>query len=163
MFKRLGKFAIAAMLVLLSTAIIFSVLVTKANDTGMTAINKPEMSMSADKEVYRSAEEMEINVSVTLPEDDVVTLKLYGIPDSRGNYRVNEERNVSVGMLGTNETFVFRMPSCYGCAGVAPGDYDIVMEALEERRVNRKLLENGQTREISCFYFPFELINKPVN
>jgi hypothetical protein len=129
LFKHGKKITVAAILIFLPMTIIFLLMIPKTNDTGSTGKFEPELSLAADKEIYHSSEEMSLNAGIMLEKEANVTLRLYGIPDSRGNYRVMEERNISIGQYGMNETFVFNMPSCYGCAGVSPGEYEIVMEA----------------------------------
>ncbi len=130
MFKHLKKIAVTVMLIFLSL-MVFLVLVPKTDDISKIEISKPEISIESDKEVYHSSDEMNINASILLSKEDYVMLKIYGIPDRGGNYRISEERNISIGPDGVNETFTFRMPSCYGCAGVSPGEYEIVMEAWQ--------------------------------
>jgi len=91
--------------------------------------NNIKINFSADKNVYRSSEEMELKAaSATNAQIENLTVKVYGIKDSGGRYRVNGERLVNVDPPGKTETFTFRMPSCYGCAGVSAGEYAVVME-----------------------------------
>jgi hypothetical protein len=97
------------------------------------------LNLSSDKEVYHSSEEMELGTAIeTGTGIENLTIRVYGIKDSRGNYRVNGERVVNVDPPGAAETFAFRMPSCYGCAGVSPGEYEIVFEVLQ----NGEVIEN---------------------
>lgn len=94
------------------------------------------LNLSSDKEVYHSSEELELKTTIeTETGIENLTIKVYGIKDRRGNYRVNGERKVNIDPPGTSETFAFRMPSCYGCAGVSPGDYEIVFEVLQNEKV----------------------------
>jgi hypothetical protein len=130
LFKHGKKIVFIAMLIFLYL-VVFLALIPKANDINKIEITKPEISIAINKEVYHSSDEMNINASILLPKEDYVMLKIYGIPDRGGNYRISEERNISIGPDGVNETFTFRMPSCYGCAGVSPGEYEIVMEAWQ--------------------------------
>jgi hypothetical protein len=134
MFKQGRKIVVAAMLIFLSL-VVFLILIPKTNDINKIEISEPEISIAMDKEIYYSSEEMNINASILLPEEGYVVLKIYGIPDSRGNYRINEERNISAGPERTDEAFVFSMPSCYGCAGVSPGNYEIVMELVSNGKI----------------------------
>lgn len=90
------------------------------------------LNLSSDKKVYHSSEEMELRTTIqTATKVENLTIRVYGIKDSRGNYRVNGEKVVNIDPPGTNETFAFRMPSCYGCAGVSPGEYGIIFEVLQ--------------------------------
>jgi hypothetical protein len=103
-------------------------------------VPKLTLNLSSDKTVYHSSEEMEIKTTIaTNSKAENLTIKVYGIKDSRGNYRVNGEKTVGVDPPGTSETFVFQMPSCYGCAGVSSGDYEIVTEVIR----NGEVLENS--------------------
>jgi len=130
-------FGIFVFLVVLLSLLLVFLVPQIAKDTGVcedgsaktAAGDKPAMNLASDKEIYRSSEEMRLNAIAGPSEsNENVTLKIYGIRDGRGNLRVSEERNATMGLDGLNEIFVFRMPSCYGCAGVSPGEYDIVME-----------------------------------
>jgi hypothetical protein len=86
------------------------------------------ISFSTDKEVYHSGELMNINVSINTAKDlENLTLKIQGIKDSRGNFRVYQEKLIDVKSPRIESEFKFQMPSCYGCAGVSPGEYEIVL------------------------------------
>ncbi len=94
------------------------------------------LNLSSDKEVYHSSEEMELETTIETPTKiENLTVKVYGIKDRAGRFRVNGERIVNVDPPGTNEIFKFRMPSCYGCAGVSPGEYEIRFEVLKDGEI----------------------------
>lgn len=100
-----------------------------------------ELNFSADKNVYRSSEEMELKAVIETPiKLDNITVKVYGIRVS-GGYRVSDERLVHIDPPGRTETFIFRIPSCYGCAGVSPGEYPIKIE-IEK---NGTVISNSST------------------
>ena len=84
------------------------------------------VTLSMDKETYHSGEEMKATVLIEDGEGEA-ELKVFGVKDQRGSYRVQGSRVVELG-ASLEENFTFRMPSCYGCAGVAPGDYPITAE-----------------------------------
>jgi len=106
------------------------------NDRTNLPMDTVTLNLSSDKNVYHSAEQMKLNAEIkTLGKLENVTVRVYGVRDRRGGYRVNEEKIINVDPPGIEETFEFRMPSCYGCAGVSPGDYEIVMEILKEGEV----------------------------
>jgi len=89
------------------------------------------LNLSSNSEVYHSSEEMELTATIeTSSKAENLTIKVYGIKDSRGSYRIISERTINVEPPGSNETFAFLMPSCYGCVGVSPGEYSIVLEIL---------------------------------
>lgn len=94
------------------------------------------LNLSADKEIYHSSEEMELETIIeTSTKLENLTIKIYGIKDRGGNYRVSGEKIVNINPPGTNEIFEFNMPSCYGCAGVSTGDYEIKMEIIQNGEV----------------------------
>jgi len=141
--------AIALIVVLLS--VIY--LANMSSERGFTEENyirpisgepsEPILNLSSDKEVYHSSEKMELNATIetnTVMEN--VTVKVYGIKDRRGNYRINGEKEITVDPPRTSETFVFQMPSCYGCAGISPGEYEIMMEVLQEGQ----MIDNSSLR-----------------
>jgi hypothetical protein len=94
------------------------------------------LKLSSDREIYHSSEEMELRTNIeTETKIENLTVKVYGIRDRRGNFRVSGERILNIEPPGTSETFEFRMPSCYGCAGVSPGDYEIIFEAIHNGEI----------------------------
>jgi hypothetical protein len=94
------------------------------------------LNLSSDKEVYRSSDKMELQANIETDfKIENLTVKVYGVKDRSGNYRVNGERVITAEAQRTTETFAFTMPSCYGCAGVSPGDYEIVMEIIKNGEI----------------------------
>ncbi len=94
------------------------------------------LNLSADKEIYHSSEEMELITEIeTDTKIENLTIKVYGIKDRGGNYRVKGERIVDVEPPEMSETFEFRMPNCYGCAGVSSGEYEIIFEAVQNGEI----------------------------
>ncbi len=114
------------------------ILIFSISMRGETSIQLPELTLnlSTDKEVYHSSEEMSLTVAVGSENVlENVTIRVYGVKDRGGRYRIHAERTVDLEPPETIETFTFQMPSCYGCAGVSSGDYDIVMEVLKDRKL----------------------------
>ncbi|NIO22632.1 MAG: hypothetical protein GTN38_01210 [Candidatus Aenigmarchaeota archaeon] len=106
---------------------------------GENSIKPPEsethltLNLSSNKEVYHSSEEVELKTTIETPAKlENLTIKVYGIKDRSGRFRIDGERMVDVEPPGTSETFAFRMPSCYGCAGVSPGEYEIMFEIIKD-------------------------------
>jgi hypothetical protein len=94
------------------------------------------LNLSSDKEIYHSSEEMELTTIIkTSTKLENLTVKVYGINDRGGSFRVSGERIVNIDPPGTTETFEFRMPSCYGCAGISPGEYKITMEIIQKGEI----------------------------
>jgi len=88
------------------------------------------VSFSTDKYVYHSGEILTMNISTINGEKyDNVTIKIYGIKDSRGNFRIYYEKNISL-KDKPYMNITFQMPSCYGCAGVSPGNYEVNLQIL---------------------------------
>jgi len=109
---------------------------TNENQTSHSGIPQITLNLSSDKEVYHSSEEMELRTAIETPSKvENLTIKVYGIKDRSGRFRVNGERIVNIDPPGINETFAFHMPSCYGCAGVSPGDYEIIFEVIRNDEI----------------------------
>lgn len=98
---------------------------------GFTEGGLLSIGIAADKSVYHSSEEMELTSTIgTDTRVGNLTIRVYGIKDRGGRYRINGERLIDIAPPGKTETFTFSMPSCYGCAGVSPGEYEITMEII---------------------------------
>lgn len=135
--KWAGHFVVFVIVFVITSVFFISGFRTEKNsmEPQTLTVAEPMLNLSSDKDVYYSSEEMKLNASIKFEEEINVTLRLYGVPDSRGNYRISEERNISAGPERTDEAFLFLMPSCYGCAGVSPGDYEIVMELIRDGEI----------------------------
>jgi hypothetical protein len=94
-------------------------------------LNASVGSITTDRGIYHSGEGMSLNVSVEGATENL-SVRVYGIRDGRGNYRINDEKTVTTN--GSVE-FLFSMPPCYGCAGVSPGNYTIICEILSNGTV----------------------------
>ncbi len=90
--------------------------------------------LSLDRDVYHSGDGMEMNVSVP-PEGANITLRVRGVKDSRDRFRISEEREITPSQEGRIVTLRFRLPSCYGCAGISPGNYSVSCEISEGETV----------------------------
>ncbi|MBN2042786.1 MAG: hypothetical protein JW754_03190 [Candidatus Aenigmarchaeota archaeon] len=109
-------------------------LLTSGNPEEITFTRTAKMDVAMDKEVYHSGDKMEMNISLP-PENGKMVLKVYGVMDSRGNYRISENREISIDALNDMTKLDFTLPSCYGCAGVSEGNYTIVCELLRNDTV----------------------------
>ena len=92
---------------------------------------------SVPKNVYHSNENMNVTLVVRSPSNfENATLKIYGIYSRR--YRLNEtvQFNLSKGVKIVS--FDYTTPSCFGCAGIQPGEYNITAELL----VGGKIVDN---------------------
>jgi len=83
-------------------------------------------SLSTDKGLYHSNEPMNITLEISSSSGiDNVTVKLFGIKDRRGNYRIDRLETVNLTSDINIFTYSYTTPSCYGCAGINPGIHDI--------------------------------------
>ena len=107
----------------------FAMLTLFYQDSGPgSGINITVNSMVTDKELYHSGEQMSLNVSFSTDKIENLTVRISGVPDRNGNHRISGEKIVS----GSGAEFLFSMPSCYGCAGVSPGNYPILCELVSQ-------------------------------
>jgi hypothetical protein len=90
-------------------------------------------SITTDKGIYHSGEGMSLNVSVNKGETENLSVRVYGVQDRMGNYRISDQMPITQGMKEAD--FSFKMPPCYGCAGVSPGNYTIICELLSNGTV----------------------------
>jgi hypothetical protein len=94
------------------------------------------VSVSTDKDVYHSGEFMAMNLNITGAQKyENLTLIVAGVKDSRGNFRINYENNMSFNESFSSFNITFQMPSCYGCAGVSPGEYVVNLQMIHEGNV----------------------------
>ncbi|RLI91540.1 MAG: hypothetical protein DRO89_03775 [Candidatus Altiarchaeales archaeon] len=82
------------------------------------------LSLSTDKETYRSNELMNITVTINSSSKlSDVNVRVYGI--NARHYRLDKTEKMDLN-VGTNTvTFSYKTPRCYGCAGITPGIYQI--------------------------------------
>jgi hypothetical protein len=126
------KLAVAAFVVVSAAALAFFLL-------GTASYSEARIYVEADKEVYHSGESMVVSLALPAKPGNM-TVSVFGINDSRGSYRVQQNYSVESGMESVNLTFA--LPSCYGCAGVAPGEYEIYAELYSEG----SLVDNSSVR-----------------
>jgi len=92
-----------------------------------------------DKKVYYSNELMTLTLKINSSSRiENVRIKTYGILDKWGSYRLNIEQKTNL-TSGTNILdFSYRTPSCYGCAGINPGIYELIsLITYDEISVNK--------------------------
>jgi len=99
---------------------------------GMTQL---KMTLHTDKEAYHSGETMLLSAELSeLVENATVSVR--GIMDSWGGYRLKQDYAIPGSSPQRQINFTFIMPSCYGCAGVSPGNYGIYAELSGTRIAN---------------------------
>ncbi len=99
---------------------------TDINNTNPESLPKIELSVSTDKNVYSSNEDISVRLEVLcekeLPE---VTVRIQGIKPKSYAY-ISESRLVSLGEGINILEFFDQIPACTGgCGGVYPGFYDV--------------------------------------
>ena len=124
-----------AIVALISFTLIFSAPYYRLKEKSLEEVSLSDepyvMEASTDKGIYHSGETLQMNVSV--PAEGNLTLKVYGVKDRGGGYRINQEKelNGSEGILSMR----FSLPRCYGCAGVSEGNYTIFCELVSNNSV----------------------------
>ncbi len=94
------------------------------------------LSIMTDTETYHSGELMEAKVITSIDRDiDSAILRIYGVKDKFGKYRVNDQKIVELRAPGNETSFIIRMPQCYGCADISPGEYEINCELIYDGEV----------------------------
>ena len=111
-------------LLIVATAILVVVAVAAVGCLSSGIARADILSVTTDKDVYHSNEVMKISIDVTSSGKlDNTLLKIEGIEDRYGNYRLSREiaANLSPGTNQFSEEF--RLPSCSHCAGLDAGTY----------------------------------------
>ncbi|MCD6590799.1 MAG: hypothetical protein J7K72_02400 [Candidatus Aenigmarchaeota archaeon] len=89
-------------------------------------------NLSSNKEIYHSSDEMQLTLTIKASMNiENLTIKIRGVKDRFGHYRIKTEKVINLTEPESTEIFKFRVPSCYGCAGVSPGEYKIVTKILK--------------------------------
>ena len=113
-------------LLIVATAILVVVAVVAVGCLSSGIARADILSVTTDKDVYHSNEVMKISIDVTSSGKlDNTLLKIEGIEDRYGNYRLSREiaANLSAGTNQFSEEF--RLPPCSHCAGLDAGTYFI--------------------------------------
>ena len=114
------------------------------------------VSLSTDKDIYHSNENVEIVLAVYSPDDiSDVLIKISGVKSRKGVYFVSLSNNTNL-IAGENKiTFTQKLPACSGCVGISTGTYFInVSVAYDDEVVNA-------THSIAITSNPNQII--PVN
>ncbi len=85
------------------------------------------VSLTTDRDLYHSGENMHISASIDANTAiDNVSLRFYGIFSKIYRLERSEIADLS---KGSNEIRIqYEAPSCYGCAGIRPGTYNINLD-----------------------------------
>ncbi len=114
------------------------------------------VSLSTDKDIYHSNENVELFLAVYSSDDiSEVLIKVSGVKSRKGIYFVSLSNKTNL-IAGENKiTFTQKLPACSGCAGINTGTYFInVSVAYDDEVVN-------STHSIAITSNPRQII--PVN
>ena len=103
-------------------------------DVGSNVEQRPDIGITifTDKKVYHSKEKMNITVIIETSEDlPNPTVHLFGI-DSRKGQKLEKTGDVDLKAGTTVIPFEYTTPSCYGCAGINEGTYNINVELMND-------------------------------
>ncbi len=79
------------------------------------------LSISTEKDVYRSNETLNVHINVNSTAEGKATLTAAGIKNSFGREMVSETRDILLKKGEEGFDFVFTTPSCEECSAVSPG------------------------------------------
>jgi cytochrome c biogenesis protein CcdA len=79
------------------------------------------LSISTNKDVYRSNETLKVHINVNSTIEGKATLTVAGIKNSFGREMVNETRDILIKRGDEGFDYVFITPSCEECTAVSPG------------------------------------------
>ncbi len=79
------------------------------------------LSISTEKDVYRSNETLNVHINVNSTAEGKATLMAAGIKNSFGREMVSETRDILLKKGEEGFDFVFTTPSCEECSAVSPG------------------------------------------
>lgn len=102
--------------------------------------NIKSVSLLTDKDVYYSNELM--NITVIIDSENIienVDVRVYGINARRNRLDKTEKVGIKEGLNTVN--FLYKTPSCYGCAGISPGIYKINAEVKYDNKTINKIKE----------------------
>src|SRR5665648_170190 len=107
---------------------LFSVMLLSISGCIDSSSNPPvtSVTLTTDKDTYRSSEEMVITVGITASRDvDTAVVNISGIKNTFERNLLEESKIVSL-ISGDNLVeFKFETPSCSNCSGVPPGNHNI--------------------------------------
>lgn len=135
MFKKLVVFLVFLAFVIFTASYMTGYITLAPGSLTLAPADSGEMmvdlSITTDTETYHSGEMMEAKVAVACNQDlESAIVKLYGVKDKFGSYKINQEEIVEINSPGEEVVFLASMPSCYGCAGVEPGEYELKVDVI---------------------------------
>jgi len=109
---------------------------------GESPLNVLLLGFTADRENYRSNENMVLTVTLNCSRAaENAKIHIWGLRNLQGRYWIDENRSENLLAENNELTFPFKMPTCSHCAGFEEGFYEIYVEALADNRV----LDNATT------------------
>jgi cytochrome c biogenesis protein CcdA len=98
---------------------------TFMHDRIRTEIIDPILTISTEKDVFRSNEIMNVHVEFNSTKEGRGQLRVSGIKNFFGRAFINETREVAFRKGENLFDFVFRTPSCEECSALSPGVYTV--------------------------------------
>jgi hypothetical protein len=117
--------------IVLIAVVMLAIGVTEIKDVDIK--NMEIKSLSTDKDAYFSRETMTISLLLHSRIESDADIEIRGISDK---LRISQAEHLNIG--DNNITFQYETPSCYGCAGISPGEYNITAYI----RYNNKTIES---------------------
>jgi hypothetical protein len=99
--------------------------------SSLTSPSEIGMSLETDREEYSSSDVMQAYVEITSSDfNGEVFVRLHGVPGRNGVEYVNTYKLVDIAPGITQVNFSEALPVCSVCAGLSPGNYQIIAEVL---------------------------------
>lgn len=93
-------------------------------------------SAATDQNLYHSGDVMTITVSLySSGEMDNTTLIFEGITDKNGRNRLSHDIPVNLSWGPNTYFYDYELPHCSSCAGLNPGDYDILVTLSRDSEI----------------------------
>jgi hypothetical protein len=93
-------------------------------------------SATTDRNLYHSGDIMTITVSLSASgQMDNTTVRLEGIEDRRGKAHLTHHIPVNLSWGPNTFFYEYELPQCSSCAGILPGDYDILVTLMRDSEI----------------------------
>lgn len=100
----------------------------------ISSFSLDEINLATDKELYHSGEMMHIAFDINSPVAiNNLSVRFYGI--HAGNYRLDQTKIVNLTKGENTIRIDYNAPSCYGCAGISPGIYQISADVIYDEEI----------------------------
>ena len=93
-------------------------------------------SATTDRDLYHSGDIMTITISISASgQMDNTTVRLEGIEDRRGNAHLTHDIPANLSWGPNTFFYEYALPHCSSCAGILPGDYDILVTLEKDSEI----------------------------